>query len=459
MRFLAAFRAAAFLMTATQFAYPVAAQDKGPAPPTRLWAAQTDPTTITLVWQGVPGAVQYLVFGPKSKKGDAGAAIQQLATLGRSAARYVALVVSPGLSHQFSIRAVDAKGQASDQVELNPVIPQAKQAASTMVPPPSSVTAAQTGSGEVRIDWSAVPGATGYFIGRSVAPAGFNSLCQLCPTETNYLDTAVIAGAKHIYTVAAITPHGTSQKTRSNEVTPTGAKEAGVAGADAPPKGVSDMKATIVSPTLVRLTWLPGIGATSFRIRRKVGSMAAELIATVMGTVSSFLDHLPAGSLVGGIVYEIEAVNAKGRAEKATIAIAPEKAATDTAVSTPSPKGLSDLKAAVVSPTSVRLTWLPGIGTTSFRIRRTVGSMVPALIATLAGTVSSFLDHPPSGSFAAGIRYEIEAVDAKGSAEKATVTMDPAKDGAGPGSESAADSATPDEGEIDSLPRPRGRAP
>lgn len=332
MGFLAAFRAAAFLMTATQFAYPVAAQDKGPAPPTRLWAAQTDPTTITLVWQGVPGAVQYLVFGPKSKKGDAGAAIQQLAALGRSAARWVALVVSPGLSHQFSIQAVDAKGQVSDRVEFNAVIPQAKQAASTTVPPPSSVTAAQTGSGEVRIDWSAVPGATGYFLGRSVAPGGFNTLCQLCPTETNYLDTAVTAGAKHIYTVAAITPFGTSKKTRSNEVTPTSGKT-GVVGADAAPKGVSDVKATVVSPTSVRLTWLPGMGTTSFRIRRTVGSTTAQLIATLVGTVSSYLDHLPAGGLVGGIVYEIEAVNAKGSAEKATVAIAPEKAATDTAVS------------------------------------------------------------------------------------------------------------------------------
>jgi hypothetical protein len=430
-------------MTATQLANPVAAQDKGLAPPTRLWAAQTDQSTITLVWQGVPGAAQYLLFGPKSKKGEAGAVIQQLATLGKTATRYVIPLVSPGFSHQFSIQAVDAKGQASDKVEFNEVIPQAKQATSTSVPPPSSVTARETGSGGVRINWSAVPGATAYFLMRSVAPGGFNTLCQLCPTETKYVDTAVTAGAKHIYAVAAITPSGTSQKTRSNEVTPTPGKVAGnVEAGDThgPPKGVTNPKASLKSPTSVELTWGGGDGATTFRIFRVIAG-TAEQIATLPGNVTRFADTFVRG-LAGGLSYQIQAVNAKGSSEKATVAIAPEKAATDSATSTPAPKGPTGLKATVVSPTLVRLTWSPGLVNTMYQVMRQA-SGTTQVIATLPGSVSNFLDHFPPGGVPGMIGYWIEAVDGKGASEKITVTVDPDK---GPG-----------EGEIDSLPRPRGR--
>lgn len=422
----------------------VCAQNKELAPPTGLWAAQTDPTTIALAWRGVPGAAEYLLFGPKSSKGEAGAAIQQLARLGRSATRYAAPVIRPGLLHQFSIRAIDAKGLASSQVKFNPVVPQAKQATPISVPPPLSVTAKDIGSGRIRVNWSAVPGATGYFLGRSVAPGGFNALCALCPTETSYVDSGVVVGAKHIYTVAAITPFGTSQRTRSNEVSPTGGKVAGNTGdSDGPPKGVTDPKATLKSPTAAEVTWGGGLGAAGFQVYRRIGTGKEELVATLGGTVTSFLDHL-AGGIGGGVLYGIQAVNAKGSSAKATVAIEPEKAPTDPVGSTPSPKGPSGLKASVMSPTTVRLTWLPGLVGGTYQVMRQASGTTQA-IATLPGGVTNFLDHFPPGSMPGLIGYWIETVDGKATSEKITVTADPAKAAAG------------GEGEIDSLPRLPGR--
>lgn len=407
----------------------VSAQDKGVVPPTELWAAQTDPTTITLVWQGAPGAAQYLVFGPKSKKGEAGAEIQQLTTLGSNASRFVIPVVGSGLLHQFSIQAVDAKGLASDKVEFNPVIPEAKQAGAKTVPAPSSVTAIQTKPGEIRIMWSAVPGATSYFLSRSVAPGGFGALCSLCPTKTNYADKRVTAGAKHIYTVSAITPFGTSKKTWSNEVTPT---SEGVAGntetgdTQGLPKGVTNPKATLKSPTSVELTWGGGDGATTFRIFRVIAG-SAEQIATLPGNVTRVADTFVRG-LAGELSYQIQAVNAKGSSEKATIAIAAEKAATDSAVSTPSPKAPTGLKATVISPTGIRLTWIAGFAGGLYHLKRQVGSGPAQVIGTFPGSVSNFLDHFPPGAMPGLIGYWVEAVDGKSAAsEKITISTDPSK--------------------------------
>jgi hypothetical protein len=251
----------------------------------------------------------------------------------------------------------------------------------------------------------------------------------------------VTAGAKHIYTIAAITPFGTSKKTWSNAVTPATGTVAGnidAAETDAPPKGVTNPKATLKSPTSVELTWGGGDGATTFRIFRVIAG-TAEQIATLPGNVTRFADTFVRG-LAGGLSYQIQAVNAKGSSEKATVAVAPEKAATDSAVSAPSPKAPSGLKATVASPTMVRLTWSPGVVGGMYRVMREVAG-AKQVIATLPGSVSNFLDHFRPGEVPGVIGYWIEAVDGKGTSEKITVTMDPAKD----------------EGELDSITPPRGR--
>jgi hypothetical protein len=135
----------------------------------------------------------------------------------------------------------------------------------------------------VTVSWSPVNGATGYFIGRSVAPGGFKTVCQVCSTDPKYVDRGITAGAKHIYVVAALTPTGPTGRTRSNEVTPTGNGTGGTGGADSTgtdstgttpadtllPRGVRLFTARNergqVGP-LVRLTWSPDPSAARYLI-------------------------------------------------------------------------------------------------------------------------------------------------------------------------------------------------
>jgi hypothetical protein len=403
----------------------LAAQDNGPAAPTKLWAAQTSPTTVTLVWQLVAGAAQYNVFGPRPKSGSTGGGAELLARLGSTASRYVTQLAGAGVTHHYFVQAVDAKGQVSQKAEFNPVVPPAKQAASSTVPAPSFLKAKVTGPGEVTLRWNAVPGATAYFIGRSVRPQGIGRLCDLCSTETKYVDHDAVAGAVHLYRVGAITPQGTSRPVMSNEVTPATGKESVASGdtavsdsKDVLPKAPSGLRAALVSPTSIQLSWGGGMGATVFQIKRKVGTAGAQLIGTVNATVSSFLDHL-SGAVGGMVTYEVVAMNGKGAAEPAKVTVDPAKASSDSAGL--APKAASGLKATMVSPTGIRLGWTPGMVGGMYRLMREAAGK-SEVIATLPGSVSNFLDHFRPGAMPGVINYWIEAVDGKAAAsEKITV--------------------------------------
>lgn len=473
----AALAAASFLLVGLSTTPTLAAQDKGPAAPTRLWAAQTSPTTVTLVWQLVPGAVGYSVFGPKPASGKSDVSAELLARLGSNASRYVARVAGPGWAHHYFVQAVDAKGQASPKAEFNPVVPPVKQAISA-VPAPNFLKAEVTGPGEITLRWDAVPGATAYTIGRSVRPQGIGRLCELCPTETMYVDHDAVAGAVHIYRVTAIAPQGTSRPVLSGEVIPTVGKQR-VAVADpkeavppaadpkearpadpkdalppadpkearptvadpkeALPKAPSGVRATFLTPTSIRLSWITGTGTATLQIKRKVGMSVAQLIATVNGTVSSFLDQL--GNAAGGMIsYQLTAVNAKGAAEPVSVTVDPAKAATDSAGAPP--KAASGLKATVLSSTGIRLDWTPGMVGGMYRLMRDAAGK-SEVIATLPGSVANFLDHFRPGAMPGVINYWIEAVDGKAAAsEKITVATGKEAADPQPGS-SATDTAPP----------------
>lgn len=102
-----------------------------------------------------------------------------------------------------------------------PVRAQAKGPAPGAVATPAPVVATQTGPGEITVTWTAVPGAVGYNVGRSVFPNGFQRLCPQCPASTTYVDRSVSAGVRHTYRVVALLPAGKASRPAVSEpVTP-----------------------------------------------------------------------------------------------------------------------------------------------------------------------------------------------------------------------------------------------
>ena len=84
------------------------------------------------------------------------------------------------------------------------------------------VLAKQTGPGEITVTWKAVPGATGYNVGRSVWPDGYRRFRPNHPAQTSLVDRDIIAGVAHGYRVVALLPSGkASAPAVSDPLTPT----------------------------------------------------------------------------------------------------------------------------------------------------------------------------------------------------------------------------------------------
>lgn len=311
----------------------------------RKWAAQTSPTEIRLTWDEIPHAVMYRV---SCVVGDAPARV--LGTVSgngraaRSALSFLSYMVRAAGSEVYRcfVDPLDAKGRAGPRIEFNPVRPVSKAAISPTVPAPASVTATESGPGEITLEWDEVPGATAYYIGRSVFPEGIRVICHLCPTGGRYTDRDVRSGAKHVYVVSTITPGGVSRRTTSNAVTPGGG-DSGEAGEkdsarDLSPKAASQVRAASTVPGIVDLSWVGGLRAEAYRILRQIGSGPAIQVGTVTTSgINRFRDRV---GVAGAVVrYAIVAMNPKGEALPVwsnEVQLA-KSAATDTASTPPSP--------------------------------------------------------------------------------------------------------------------------
>jgi hypothetical protein len=207
------------------------------AAPDRLWAAQTSPTDITLSWQRVPGALEYRLYAIEDGQP------RQVGTTRASGDRFVQRVKAYDVPHRYAIEAIAENGAVSTRAAFNVVVP--VKVTPGAVPPPASATAAPEGEGAIAVRWDAVADATAYTIGRAVAPGGFRVICSLCPANTTtFRDAATTPGAKHTYTVVALTPRGASRPARTGQVVPVGtaaaASEPASEAAGAAPKGTID---------------------------------------------------------------------------------------------------------------------------------------------------------------------------------------------------------------------------
>ncbi len=216
--------------------------------PVRLWAAQTGPDELSLSWEPIAGAVEYRIHLGDPAAATTPEARRPILTLSGSS-RHAVLGKLRGRRGRHYLVAVGSDGRTLATLPFNEVTP---VRGVRPVAAPASVRATATGPEEVTLSWDAVPGATAYMIGRAVSPDGLRMLCDLCPTESTYVDRDVTPGATHRYTVAAVYPGGVSPRTASNAVTPGAvvASESGGAlpGSPGPPGNPTGQPATPTGP-------------------------------------------------------------------------------------------------------------------------------------------------------------------------------------------------------------------
>ncbi|RPI06484.1 MAG: hypothetical protein EHM71_11730 [Zetaproteobacteria bacterium] len=216
------------LAVSVGFVCLVASTERAGPPPGDLWAAQTGPNVVTLAWRRPEKVSEFRIYEVE------GGAFKRISALRPSADSFTHTVRPPWGDRQYAIDAVFEDGSVSEKALFNQV--RVEEAKPGPVFAPASVTAEQTGPGEVTVRWSEAPGATAFLIGRSVGTGGLQMVCRLCPTTGRFVDRTPQPGVKHTYFVTTLAAGGASRRTMSNVLVPTSAPAAARAEpASAPP--------------------------------------------------------------------------------------------------------------------------------------------------------------------------------------------------------------------------------
>ena len=170
--------------------------------------------------------------------------------------------------------------------------------AAPTIPSPPTDLFASGGNRLISLAWSASPGASSYTVKRSMTAGGPYAPIAAGVTSSQYVDDGLTVGTPYYYVVSAVNGLGESADSAEASAVPL----------EVVPLAPTKLKAA-PGDSRVTLTWLPSNFATSYTVKRRIGSSGAYSgIADV--TALSFTDT----SVSNGTTYQyvVTAENSAG---------------------------------------------------------------------------------------------------------------------------------------------------
>ncbi|MGP8218822.1 MAG: polysaccharide lyase family protein [Limisphaerales bacterium] len=179
-----------------------------PAPPASapgsLTGSFVQTTNITLNWSAVSGAVGYIISRATSPSGPFTFLMSVTETT------YTDVGLSPSTLYYYQVAAVNAAGVSANATVSVVAAPSA----------PASLSAVP-GDTQVILTWSAVSGATGYFLYTGTTSNNVTTLVIPNYTGTSYTNTGLADGTTYYYVVAATNSGGLSPNSPEASATPS----------------------------------------------------------------------------------------------------------------------------------------------------------------------------------------------------------------------------------------------
>lgn len=318
-----------------------------PAPPTGIKATSPSLSEVDLSWNVVSGATGYVVQRSSTSGGP-------YTTLGsRTSPSFADIGLSPATTYYYVLQAIDASGPSVSSAQVSVI---------TLPGAPSGVAATAVSPSEIDLSWSAVSGATGYVVQRSIGFGGpYTTVAS--PTSTSLADTGLAPGTTYDYVVQATDASGSSTSSATESVTTLVAVPTSVV-------------ATPVLPSEIDLSWKAVTGATGYMVQRATTSGGPYTIVS-SPTSASFADTglRPATTYF----YVVQAI-----AGTVSSALSTEVSAT-TLLGVP-----SSPVATAVSVSGIDLVWSAVPGATAYAVQR----------STTSGGPYTTVGSPTSASFA-----------------------------------------------------------
>lgn len=260
----------------------------------------------------------------------------------------------------------------------------------TVLTAPTGVVAFATSSTRITISWTAVPGATLYYIYRSESGGPFDAIAAVHDPETTFDSVGLTAATTYGYEVAAFDPNDGSQSPLSSPAFATTGLE--------PPTGVI---ATPTSSSRITVSWTAAPAATLYYIYR---SDAGGPFNAIAATSSTSFDAVGLTALTN-YCYEIQSFNPSGISELST----PPACATtpDATGGLVAPTGVT---AAAISSSRITVGWNAVPNATLYYIYRSDAGGPFNAIAATSSTDFDSADLTASTNYC----YEIQSFNTAG---------------------------------------------
>jgi predicted phage tail protein len=215
----------------------------------------------------------------------------------------------------------------------------------------------------------------------------------------------LLLGRTYLYRVVSFNEAGESAPSAADAVTTPSESEL--------PPVPTGLKAELVAPRAIKLTWNDVASETGYVIERRVDGTTEPYarVGTVGADVTTFTqDGLLAGKTY---LYRVRSVNAVGTSSPSPAAFA----TTPPEVGTTAPATPREFSATLVAPRAARLNWSDVTGETGYRVERRVDGSADdwAVVATLGADVTTYAQD----GLAAGktYLYRVRAFNAAGASE------------------------------------------
>jgi fibronectin type 3 domain-containing protein len=361
-----------------------------PAPPTNLTATIDVVNQVNLSWTPGAGAAasNYVV----QRSNTSGAGYKVLTTLPASMTTYTDPNLGSGAIYYYEVYATNAAGQSGVSNEA---------LGSTPLPAPTMLPSTATTS-SIALSWTAVSGASGYNILRSLTTGGPYTLVGSTTTKTSATDSGLAVGTKYFYVTQATGKNFTGAKLVSGNSNELGTATLATA--------ATALSAT-PSGTNINLAWTAPASQNAVTGYNVYRSLTANGATTLIGNsaAASYTDAAGAGAT---FYYVVTAVDLSG-----------ESVVSNQATATTIPGVLTDVAATATNNTAT-ITWTNTAGATGYNIYHSLTAGGPyTLVTTVPSSPAS--ETGPSGTTYFYVVAPFDATGAAAYSNEASTTLAP----------------------------------
>ena len=325
-----------------------------------LSAASSDFDRVSLSWTPVEGVTGYEVWRSKSS----GSGYIKINTV--STTNYIDLGLTSGTMYYYKVNAYCWASTATTYGN------QASASATPVPTKPGTIYASPTSYNSAYVSWGAVSGASGYELSRSTSQNGSYSVVKTT-SSLSYTNTSLGTGTTYYYRVRAYRTVGRTKAWGDYSA---------ITSATPVLSSVASASASAYYPTSIKVSWSAVAGRTKYEVWRC--ESATGTYTRIGSTTSTYYKDTTCTPFVT-YYYQIKVYRTVNRQPIYSAGVSP------TASATPILGNVTGVKAAVSSPSSVKVSWASVTGASGYEVLRS--ATIDGVYVSIKSTTSrSFTD-------------------------------------------------------------------